>query len=248
MSRFQILTQEQIKDVREGGKILKECLEHVSSCVREGVTTLELDRIAEEFIRSRGGVPTFKGYRGFPATLCVSINDECVHGIPGDRVLKDGDLVSLDGGVTYRGLVTDSATTVILGDVPPEVRRFVSVSKQALEAGCSVIRSAHKVGDISAKVQETVEGAGFHCLHALTGHGLGNELHQYPDIPNVGEAHTGPMLPAYSLIAIEPITSMGTDRIREGEDGWTLKTWDGSLAAHFEHTVLVLPEGREIIV
>jgi methionyl aminopeptidase len=248
MSQFQILTQKQIADARASGKILRECLEKVASEVREGITTGELDRIAEEFIRSHAGAtPVFKGYHGYPATLCTSVDDECVHGIPGSRRLANGDIVSLDCGVRYRGLVTDACVTVAVGTIPPEVRRFLERSKQALDDACAMVRSALRVGDISAAIQRTVESGGYKCVRSLTGHGVGSELHQYPDIPNTGTERSGPMIPAFTLLAIEPITSMGTDEIREGGDGWTIKTADGSRSAHFEHTVLVLPEGHEIL-
>jgi methionyl aminopeptidase len=248
MSQFQIFTQEEIEALRRGGRILRACLEEVERNVREGISTRELDVIAEEYIRSQGGVPAFKGYQGFPATLCASINDECVHGIPGDRTLKPGDIIGLDCGVIFGGLYTDACITASVGEIPAEVKKFMEVSRQALENGVSVVRSGARVGDISSAIQKTVEGAGYSCVRSLTGHGLGTHLHQFPDIANTGKAGTGPMIPAFTLLAIEPITAMGGPSIRDGGDGWTICTADGSLSAHNEHTVLVLPEGREIIV
>ncbi|MFA6039470.1 MAG: type I methionyl aminopeptidase [Candidatus Peribacteraceae bacterium] len=247
MSQFQILTDAQMGIAREGGKILRGALDEVSKAAREGLRTSELDRIAEEYIRSRKGEPVFKGYHGYPASLCISINDECVHGIPGSRELQRGDMVGLDCGVKYRGLCTDACVTVVIGEPTEEQRRLLDATQTALKNAVGLIRSGVRVGDISARIQEEVEGRGFFCMHALTGHGLGENLHQFPDIPNLGEAGTGPRIPAFTMLAIEPITSVGTRKIREGSDGWTLHTADGSLSAHFEHTVLVLPDGGEVI-
>ncbi len=247
MSQFQILTREEIEAVREGGKILRGALEEVSRAAREGVRTEELDRIVEEYIRSFGGEPAFKGYHGFPASICISVNDECVHGIPGKRELLPGDVVGLDCGVRYKDLYTDACVTVAVGEPGAKQRQLMDVTEKALKDVVSFVKSARRVGDLSARIQETVEGAGFHCVRALTGHGLGKNLHQYPDIPNLGDADTGPMIPAYTLIAVEPITAIGTRDIREGKDGWTICTADGSTSAHFEHTILVLPGGAEVI-
>lgn len=248
MSGFQIFDPGQIDSLRKAGKALRECLQHTGASVKAGMTTKDLDIIAEKFIRAHGGTPAFLGYHGFTGTLCTSINDECVHGIPSkDRVLKEGDIVSLDCGVIVDNLYTDACITVPVGRVPKETLQFLDTTKQALEAACAQVRPGAQIGDISATVQETVEGGGYKCVRALTGHGLGDSLHQFPDIPNVGEHGTGPVLPAWTLIAIEPITSMGTANIREGDDGWTICTGDGALSAHFEHTVLVTEDGYEII-
>ncbi len=247
MSKFQILTAKEIAAARESGKILRGALDLVAGAAREGVTTRELDRLAEEYIRSHGGEPVFKGYHGYPASLCISINDECVHGIPGERTLQSGDVVGLDCGVKYKGICTDACVTVAVGEVTEEEKRLIEVTERALKEAVRQVRPSARVGDLSAKIQETVEGAGFHCIRALTGHGLGSNLHQHPDIHNLGDAGTGPEIPAYTLLAIEPITSIGTGSIREGDDGWTIHTADGSTSAHFEHTVLVVPEGVEVI-
>lgn len=248
MSQFQILTQEQIQDARKCGMILRTCLEHLASSVREGMETAELNRIADEFIRSHDGAePAFFGYSGYPASLCVSVNDQCVHGIPGTRVLAGGDVVGLDCGVRLANLCTDACVSVMVGEGTPQARQLLQATERALGEACKVVRSGARVGDISSTVQRTVEGAGFQCVRGLTGHGIGTNLHQFPDIPNTGKAGTGPMIPAHTLLAIEPITSMGTSDIRDTGDGWTICTADGSLSAHFEHTVLVLPEGCEII-
>jgi methionyl aminopeptidase len=247
MPHFQILTPAQIKSLRTAGKILRECLEATANYAKAGMTTKEIDEFAEEFIRSRGGIPAFKGYNGFTGTLCTSVNEECVHGIPGPKVLNNGDIIGLDGGVIYDKLYTDACITVPIGEVPFETIRFLEVSKAALEAAVSIVKPGTKIGDISSMIQAVVEGGGYRCVNALTGHGLGSELHQFPDIPNTGTKGTGPTLPAWTLIAIEPITSMGGPGIRELEDGWTIVTADGSLSAHFEHSVLVTEDGCEVL-
>lgn len=247
MPSFQIFTPDEIETLREAGKILRECLAATALQVKPGVTTLELDDFAENFIRERGAEPGFKGYNGFPATLCTSVNEECVHGIPSKRVLNNGDIVSLDCGVLLNGLNTDACITVGVGTIPSRTQLFLDTSKAALEAACAIVKPGTKIGDISSTVQGVVEGAGYRCVNSLTGHGLGYTLHQFPDIPNTGEKGTGPVLPAWTLIAIEPITSMGGPSIREKDDNWTIITADGSLSAHFEHTLLTTETGCEII-
>jgi methionyl aminopeptidase len=247
MSSFQIFTLKEIAHLRKAGEILRACLEETAKQVSAGATTGDLDRFAEAFIVARGGKPAFKGYHGFPATLCTSVNEECVHGIPGKRVLQDGDIVSLDGGVIVGGLYTDACVTVPVGMIPADVQTFLDKSKAALEAACAIVKPGIRIGDISATIQQMVEGDGYSCVKALTGHGLGSTLHQYPDIPNVGKHGSGPIVPPHTIIAIEPITAMGAGGIRDGDDGWTIVTADGSLSAHFEHTVLVTGSGYEIL-
>lgn len=248
MSSFQILRQDQIASMRTAGDILRRCLEHVSQAVQPGMTTKDVDLLAEEFIVSHdGATPAFKGYSGFPATLCTSVNDQCVHGIPGSHVLKDGDIVSLDCGVIVGGMYTDACVTVPVGTVKPEVLQFLERSKQALEAAVAIIQPGVKVGDISSTIQTAVEQHGYACVNGLTGHGLGSDLHLFPDIPNTGRKGTGAALPKNIVIAIEPITAMGKPQITESSDGWTLVTADGSLSAHFEHTVLITADGHEVL-
>ncbi|MBM3231050.1 type I methionyl aminopeptidase [Candidatus Peregrinibacteria bacterium] len=248
VSGFQIFSAEEIEALRYAGQVLHECIDYVGKLVVPGITTRELDRAAEAFIRKHEGAePAFMGYHGYPATLCTSVNEECVHGIPGDRVLKEGDIIAVDCGVKYKGLNTDACKSFPVGNISPEAHRLFDVTIAALDAGVAAVRKGARVGDISAAVQKTVEGAGFSVVSALTGHGLGKTLHQFPDVPNVGEAGTGPVLPLHTLIAIEPITCTGKDGIVDGKDLWTIKTRDGSLSAHFEHTVLVTEEGCEVI-
>ena len=216
--------------------------------VAPGISTKELDRAAEEFIRSHeGATPAFQGYHGYPATLCTSVNEECVHGLPGDRILKEGDIVSTDCGVMVDELYTDACRTFAVGDISDEAEDLLDVSSGALKNVLSIIRPGTRIGDISATVQEYVESRDHTIVSALTGHGLGKTLHQFPDVPNFGEKGTGPTLPVGTIIAVEPIVCTGQDGIREGSDNWTITTKDGSLAAHFEHTLLLTEEGYEII-
>lgn len=248
MASFQIFSPAEIELLRKGGKILRDCLTETAKQVKPGVTTAELDRFAEEFIRSHeGATPAFKGYHGFPATLCTSVNEQCVHGIPGPRKLIEGDIVSLDGGVIFGNLYTDACVTVPVGNISAEAALFLKVSEEALETVCAMVAPGVKIGDISAAIQKYVEGHGYSCVNGLTGHGLGTTLHQFPDVPNVGKVGTGPKLPVHTIIAIEPITAMGKPNIREESDGWTITTADRSLSGHFEHTVLVTENGYELI-
>ncbi|MAE68302.1 MAG: type I methionyl aminopeptidase [Candidatus Peribacteraceae bacterium] len=248
MSSFQIFTPKEITSLRHAGKILAECLELMGSLVAPGITTKELDRAAEEFIRKHdGATPAFMGYHGYPATLCTSVNEQCVHGLPGDRVLEEGDIISTDCGVLYNDLFTDACRTYGVGNISKDAKHLLTVTEQALKDAVGVIKAGTKVGDISATVQGTVEGAGLSIVSALTGHGLGKTLHQFPDVPNYGEKGTGPKLPANTIIAVEPIVCTGKDGIKEADDNWTITTKDGSLSAHFEHTLLILEDGCEVI-
>ncbi|PIR52953.1 type I methionyl aminopeptidase [Candidatus Peregrinibacteria bacterium CG10_big_fil_rev_8_21_14_0_10_49_10] len=248
MSDIQVLTEAEIASARHGGKILRACLTMIAALVEPGITTRFLDEKAEEFITShQGAVPAFKGYQNYPATICASVNEECVHGIPSERVLAEGDIIALDCGVLFDGLYTDACVSVGVGTIRPNAQHLLDVTQHALDAALAIIRKHTKVGDISSTIQTVVESAGFHPVRSLTGHGLGRTLHQFPDIPNLGTPETGAELPVGALIAIEPIVSAGSDEITEGGDGWTLSIRDGSLSAHVEHTVLVHAENCEII-
>lgn len=248
MERSQVFSSAQIESFREAGKILRDCLAFVSRGAKPGVTTLALDEIAEEFILSRKGVPAFKGYSNYPATLCTSVNDEIVHAIPRKRELKDGDILSIDCGVKVDGLYTDACITIPVGSVPADVARFLAITKGTLDAVLAeVVKAGVRVGTISAFIQQHLESAGFSPVEQLTGHGLGTTLHQFPNIPNIGRAGTGPVLPAHTVVAIEPIATMGSPSVSQDEDLWTLRTADGSLSCHFEHTVLVTKEGCEVL-
>ncbi|MBP7114027.1 MAG: type I methionyl aminopeptidase [Candidatus Peribacteraceae bacterium] len=245
----QIFSAEQQESLRKGGAILRECLKHVASLVKPGISTLELDTAAEEFILGKGGVPAFKGYHGFPGTLCTSVNDQVVHGIPSaGPLLKNGDIVSLDGGVILDGLYTDACVTVGVGDIDPKTRSFLAHVSELLEAVIvEVVRAGVQVGDISSYIEKAVRRGGFGVVRTLTGHGLGDTLHQFPDVPNVGKAGTGPKLPVGTMIAIEPIATMGSPEVYTGIDNWTVLTKDTSLACHFEHSVIITEKGCEII-
>ncbi|OGJ69271.1 type I methionyl aminopeptidase [Candidatus Peribacteria bacterium RIFCSPLOWO2_02_FULL_51_10] len=249
MSQCQIFTATEKQTLREGGKILRECLDFLKSMIKPGVTTLALDLAAEEFIRSRGAIPAFKGYYGYPAALCTSVNDEVVHGLPSkERVLNEGDIISVDSGVLFDGLYTDACFSAAVGTAPAGVHTFLnSISEVLEEVIQEIVRADAKVGDISFFIERHLKKAGYSPVPTLTGHGLGAKLHQFPDVPNVGKKDTGPVLPAGTMIAIEPIAVMGRPDVYTAEDKWTVITSDHSLAGHFEHSVLITGEGAEII-
>lgn len=244
---FQIFTNEEIASFRKGGKILGDCLAMLKDATKEGMTTKQVDTLAETFIRDHGGRPAFKGYRDFPGTLCTSVNEECVHGIPGPYVLKHGDIVSLDCGVIFDELYTDACITVGIGSISPEAQKLLTVTSQALDDALTILKPGITTGDLSSTIQKTVQKAGFHPVKSLTGHGLGYTLHQFPDIPNRGTAGSGPSFPAWTVVAVEPIVSVSDDDVVLSDDGWTLVTKKKSLAAHFEHTVLLTVDGCEIL-
>jgi methionyl aminopeptidase len=248
MPQCQIFTAKEIEAFRRSGAILRDCLVFLSTKAVAGIATIELDQLAEAFIRKAGGLPAFKGYKGFPHTLCTSVNEEVVHGMPGTRVLLDGDIISLDCGVTYDGIITDACVSVGVGAITETAQRLLETTKKALDAGVAAVRGGGRVGDISSAVQKVVEAGGFRCVSALTGHGLGYTVHQYPDVPNIGKAGTGPTLPVGTAIAIEPIVTSGRSiEITQADDGWTLSMEDGALSAHFEHTVVVTESGCEVV-
>ena len=225
------------------GELVADTIALLGEYLRPGITTGELDRIAEEFIRERGGVPTSMGYRGYPAATCISPNTMVVHGIPGEHRVEEGDLISVDVGITLDGLVADSAYTFAVGDVDQESRRLLEVGKQALAAGIDHARAGNRVGDISHAVQELVEGGGFSVVRSLVGHGVGRSYHEEPQIPNFGEPGRGPLLQPGMTLAIEPMITAGDPEVYIHDDDWSISTRDGSMAAHFEHTVAVLEEG-----
>ena len=229
------------------GRVVAETHALVGEHVRPGVTTGELDRLAEEFIRSQGGVPTFLGYKGFPASLCLSPNDMVVHGIPGEYRLDEGDILSVDVGVTLDGYIADSAYTFGVGEVESEAQRLLDSAQDALDAGIEQAQVGNRVGDISHAVQLVVERAGFSVVRSLVGHGVGRYYHEDPHIPNFGEPGRGPLLSEGMTIAIEPMITAGSADVYVHDDDWSISTEDGSLSAHFEHTVAVTAEGPEIL-
>jgi methionyl aminopeptidase len=244
---IQIFTDEEINSFRKGGKILRGCLDMLPQYVKEGVTTKRLDELAEMYIRDHGGIPAFKGYHDFPATLCTSVNEQCVHAIPGAYELKDGDIISLDCGVIFDELYTDACISVGIGNISKEATNLLHVTKKALDEAVAFLKAGVRVGDVSSLIQKSVERGGCRAVRSLTGHGLGRSLHQFPDIPNLGKPGTGPVFPAHTVVAVEPIVAISADDVETAGDGWTLVTEDGSLSAHFEHTLLILVDGCEVI-
>jgi methionyl aminopeptidase len=238
----------ELEAMREGGRITAACLQMIAESVRPGVTTKELDSLAEEFILSRGGTPEFKGYQGFPASICTSPNAMIVHGIPGSYRLKERDIISLDVGVRYDGFVTDSATTVAVGEVPEETERLLETTRRCLEAATEQARAGKHLGDIGHAIQALAESRGFGVVRDLVSHGVGRKMHEDPQIPNYGQPGTGVRLLPGMTFAIEPMITLGTYDIRISEwDGWSIYTADGSLSAHFEHTVAVTENGPWVL-
>jgi methionyl aminopeptidase len=232
-------SSQEIEGMARAGELVAETIALLGEHLQPGITTAELDRIAEDFIRERGAVPTSKGYRGFPAATCISPNAMVVHGIPGGHRVEEGDLISVDVGITLDGLVADSAYTYAVGEVDDEAARLLEVGKQALEAGIEQARAGNRVGDISHAIQEVVEGAGFSVVRSLVGHGVGRSYHEEPQIPNFGDPGRGPLLQPGMTLAIEPMITAGGPDVYLHDDEWSISTTDGSLAAHFEHTVAV---------
>ena len=246
---IQLKSPREIDVMSEGGKILARTIDFVRERVRPGMSTLELDTLAEEFILSHdGAAPAFKGLYGFPGTLCTSINNEIVHGIPSaKRVLREGDLLSVDVGVRWRGFYTDSATTIAIGDVDDTSRRLLDVTQQALAAGIAAAQVGNHIGDIGAAVQGVVEAAGFSVVKDLVGHGIGEEFHEEPQVPNYGKPKRGTPLRVGLTIAIEPMVNVGSPRTRTMPDKWTIVTADGTRSAHFEHTVAITEQGTRVL-
>jgi methionyl aminopeptidase len=241
-------SKSEIDTMRAAGRILFDTFAELRTHVRAGISTFELDRIAEEFIRARGGIPSFKGLYGFPGTLCTSINEEIVHGIPSKkRLLKEGDIVSIDVGVGYRGFFTDSAVTVPVGRVDSTTERLLDVTATSLEAGIAAARVGNHIGDIGAAIQDVVERAGFSIVRDLVGHGIGVEFHEEPQVPNYGKPKRREKLVPGLTLAIEPMVNAGGAATRTLQDRWTIVTADGSRSAHFEHTVAITDNGPRIL-
>ena len=237
----------EIDRIAAAGAVVAETIAYVGERIEPGLTTLELDRIAEDFIRANGGIPTSQGYRGYPRAICISVNEVVVHGIPGGRIVEDGDLVTIDVGVTLDGAIADSAYTFGVGQIDAEAQRLLDVAQDALDAGIAEARLGNRIGDISHAVQVVVEGAGFAVVRSLVGHGVGRHYHEDPHVPNFGEPGRGPRLSEGMTIAIEPMITAGSPDVWLAEDGWTISTEDGSLSAHFEHTVAIQPGGPRIL-
>ena len=240
-------SQAEIDVMRRAGRVVAETLAVVREHVRPGVTTKELDEIAEREIRARGAIPSFKGYRGFPGSLCTSLNNEIVHGIPGGATIREGDLVKIDCGAIVDGFHGDSAVTLIVGEVPTDVAKLVETTERALQAAIAEAKPGNRSGDIGAAVQTIAEGAGFSVVREYTGHGIGRSLHEDPPIPNHGRPGRGVPIEPGLVIAIEPMVNLGSHETRLLGDGWTVVTADGSLSAHFEHTIAVTEEGPVVL-
>lgn len=236
-----------IEGIRAAAQVVARALREMGRAVRPGLTTAELDRLAETVIRDCGARPAFKGYRGFPASICPSINEEVVHGMPGNRALKDGDIIGIDVGAELNGWYGDAAKTFAVGPVSDEATRLMQVTEEALMRGLAQARAGNRVGDISNAVQTYVEQNGFSVVRDLVGHGIGREMHEEPAIPNYGPPGKGPRLVVGQVLAIEPMVNAGGHAVITRPDGWTVATKDGRLSAHFEHTVAVGPEGPEIL-
>lgn len=237
----------EIEQLRKANAIVAEVFQRLKGEVTSGVTTRELDQIAEEYIRSRGAVPAFKGYRGFPATLCISIDEEVVHGIPGERRLKEGEIVSIDVGVNLAGYFGDAAMTLPVGEVDQEAKRLLEVTEKALHIGIEKAKTGNRLFDISFAIQQWVESHGFSVVRDFVGHGIGKSLHEEPQIPNFGSPHQGPRLEKGMVFALEPMVNEGTYEIRILSDAWTVVTADGKRSAHFEHTIAIADGEAEIL-
>ncbi len=242
-----IKSAEEVAIMQQAGRIVGEILEVLSRQVRPGMKTKELDSIAEKELEKRGATSSFKGYYGFPATLCVSVNDEIVHGIPGERVLHAGDIVSLDFGAIYKGFQGDAAITVGVGKITPEAEKLIRTTEGALEAGINAARCGATLGDISAAIQSYAESRGYGVVREYTGHGIGREMHEDPQIPNFGMPGTGPIIKKGMTLALEPMLNVGDWRTQVDDDRWTVRTADGSLSAHYEHTIAITDSQPEVL-
>jgi methionyl aminopeptidase len=245
---IQIKSEAEIALMREAGLVVGRTLETLRAAVRPGMSTADLDAIAEESIRGAGAVPSFKGYRGFPACICTSINSEIVHGIPSkDAVIRDGDVISIDCGAIVDGYHGDAAVTVPVGEVSPGARHLLHTTEAALRDGAAQVRPGSHLGDVSHAIQRRVETEGLAIIRSLVGHGVGRDMHEDPQIPNFGEPGRGPVLEPGMVLAIEPMVNAGGPDVRVGDDNWAVYSADGSLAAHFEFTVAVTADGPRIL-
>jgi len=242
-----VKTEKQIQAMRESGKILRDTLLKVEEFIKPGITTKEIDKFAHRYIISRGAKPSCLGYMGYPAATCISVNEVVVHGIPGNRVIQDGDIVSVDLCVLYKGMHTDAARTFCVGNVSEEKRKLVEVTKESFFEGIKHIKAGSRVGDIGAAVQKYAESFGYGVVRDLQGHGVGCHIHEDPGIPNFGKAGTGEFLKEGMTIAVEPMITLGTYEVFVGEDEWTVSTEDGEPSAHYENTMVITKDGVEIL-
>ena len=240
-------SRDEIAIMRDAGRIVAEMLQVLVERLRPGLIKKELDEIVRREFKKRKVTPVFLGYQGYPATVCVSVNDEIVHGIPGEREIADGDVVSIDLGCVYKGFVADSAVTVGVGNVSPEAQRLIDVTREALARGIDAARAGARLGQIGAAIQAYVEGEGFSVVREYVGHGVGRQMHEDPQVPNYGDPESGPVLKEGMVIAIEPMVNVGDWRTKRDSDNWTVRTLDGSLSAHFEHTLAVRDGAAEVL-
>jgi methionyl aminopeptidase len=239
---------EEIERMRKAGQIVARTIERLQVAVEPGMTTGHLDALAEQEIRGMGAVPSFKGYRGFPGTICTSVNEQVVHGIPGKRAVKEGDILKLDVGAVWEGYHADSAISMFVGEPPSDVaEKLVRVTEDSLEAGIAMLRPGGRLSDVGHAVQQVVEGAGFSCVREYAGHGVGRALHEDPQVPNYGDPGRGPLIRPGLVVAIEPMVNVGTWHTRLLADRWTVVTADKSLSAHFEHTIAITEDGHEVL-
>ncbi|HUH17819.1 type I methionyl aminopeptidase [Albibacterium sp.] len=239
MSKVIFKTKEQIELIRQSCDLLSRTLGELAKEIKPGVRTIDLDKLAFEFIQDHGGTPAFLNYSGFPYSLCISMNDQIVHGFPSDYVLKDGDIISVDGGVTLNGYISDSAYTFAVGEVSEEIKNLLNVTKESLRLGIEQAVSGKRVGDISFAIQNYIDQYGYGIVKELVGHGVGVELHEKPEVPNYGRRGMGPKLVEGMVIAIEPMVNLGKSGVKFWDDGWTVSTIDGKISAHYEHTVAI---------
>ncbi len=242
-----IKTDEEIKIIRKASRITAETLDYLKGFLKEGITTKELDRIAEDFILSKGAKPAFKGYRGYPASICASVNNVVIHGIPNNYRLKDGDIISIDIGVNYKGYFGDAAKTFPIGRISENAKKLLDVTENALLIGIKNALPGKRTGDVGSAIEEYVESFGFNVVKDFCGHGVGKMLHEEPAIPNFGKKGFGVEFQKNMTVAIEPMVNEGVSNVIISEDGWTVRTMDGLLSAHFEHTILITEDGNEIL-
>jgi methionyl aminopeptidase len=242
-----IKSDDEIAIIREAGRIVAQVLEILKEDIRPGLVAKELDAIVRREFETRGVTPTFLGYHGYPATVCVSVNDQVVHGIPGERVLQEGDIVSIDLGATHRGFVGDAAITVGVGRVSPKAESLIRTTEEALWKGIAAAKAGAPLGAISFAIQRHAESAGFSVVREYVGHGVGREMHEEPQVPNYGPPDRGPILRKGMVLALEPMVNVGDWRTRRDSDNWTVSTLDGSLSAHFEHTIAITDGEAEVL-
>ena len=242
-----VKTDNEIQAIRESGRQLALVLKKIEQVISTDMNGLDIDNIANTELKKLGGIPAFLGYQGFPNSICISVNDAVVHGIPNKKLFKSGDIIGFDFGVIFEGMITDAARTLIVGDSSPEIKRLVQTTQRSLDNAINSVKNGCSVGDIASSAQDVLDKAGFGIVRDLVGHGVGHNVHEDPEIPNYGVAGTGPKLKTGMTIAIEPMATMGDYKVVIDPDGWTIRTSDGSLSAHFEDTILVTDKGAEIL-